>query len=146
MFTHLLSDIALICRGSPPKTDPFIGQLCRQHLENFLLYLWPLVNSVFPLCPKLCTEYARTTLLLSLKSVVGSGQMHVNDRKNRKNSAATKPTLLLMSGIPSGLDNRTTPNELIFYNCQEIRRGKRKKIICTSDLNSMSLAPQGNDV
>lgn len=67
----------------------------------------------------------------------------MNDKKNRKNGAATE--LAADVGSPTGLHNGTTPNELIFHICHEL--GRRKK--CASAgliFNTSPLSPRGVDV
>lgn len=67
----------------------------------------------------------------------------MNDKKNRKNGAATE--LAANVGSPTGFHNRTTPNELIFHICHELRR--RKKCASASPIfNSTPLNPQGVDM
>lgn len=55
-----------------PIWDPFIAWPCHRRSEKFLIYLWPVVKSIFPLWFKLCTECERTTAFHS-PSVVSKG-------------------------------------------------------------------------
>lgn len=83
-----------------PKSDLFFPRLCHQHPEKFLLYLWPVVKSLFPLCPELCTECERTTASLAPKSVVSKGS-HIWMIK-RIGRLEQQLSSLLIQGVPQG--------------------------------------------
>lgn len=74
--------------GGAPDVIPFSPTIINTKNKTFFLYLWPVVNSIFPLCPKLWTEFKRTTACLPRAMYVQREQLRFekNNLKRRRES------------------------------------------------------------